>query len=174
MNDGHTESTDDKGQVFFTTGAGTNLEDINNTEPENNLDLSNQLASWMPEHDTRKIGSSAISTPPNPDSGNFYPHAPESTPNYGEIVNLEMPPDAISPTTIATPGSAERTLAGDIVEIKTDHNLNSHGMTAIDEAISKLNQDGDIASFYETSRDMTEANLDNSFNRKVGKRAIYD
>ena len=50
-------------QDFFTRGQGTNIEAINNNEPENNLDLSNNAASWGKpiDRDPRSIGSSVSS-----------------------------------------------------------------------------------------------------------------
>ncbi len=57
----------------------------------------------------------------------------------------------------------------DKTAFKTTDKLDQTGVEAIDAAVEKLNQDGDIANFYDTARQMMEANLDNSYDRKLGE-----
>ena len=54
--------------------------------------------------------------------------------------------------------------------LKTDDVLDPRAIEAIDNLVEKMNQDGDIASFYDAARDMTEVNLENSYNRKIGEQ----
>lgn len=54
--------------------------------------------------------------------------------------------------------------------IKTNENLSSEGVQMIDNAVEAFKKDGDAASFYEKARGYMEANLENSYQRKLGKQ----
>lgn len=174
-----------EGEPFFTTGAGTQSEDINTFESENNLDTTNLQAAWdtTPQRDPRSVGGSALNsinianTLPAPgdfgsipmpgdaqhDAHNRLMTEPTALiPKLGEIIELEP---ATPPTTPETPSTQDSTLP--TPEIKTTEHLSDHGIKEIDAAISKLNQDGNIADFYDKARAMMEENLENSYNRKL-------
>ena len=51
--------------------------------------------------------------------------------------------------------------------IRTTEKLDPSGIKEVDRIISKLNQDGDVASFYTAARDMMEANMENSYGEKA-------
>ena len=170
-------------QDFFTVGAGTNSEDINNVNPEDNLDLTNTQASWgpqfmqmPPENITEPIRN--IETPPIPDaspveslkptkhSGNSTEQrAPRSevassTPELGQITPTEPQAKTLAAASSESEQKAQQYLGiHDLNSIKTTEKLNHHGMTAIDNAISKLGQDGDAASFYEMAREAAKFNI---------------
>lgn len=187
MDYGQTQKQPDVPQDFFTVGAGTNSEEINNVNPEDNLDLSNDQASWgsdfmqmPPENITEPIRN--VETPPIPEANSDVnpleiPKFPKNTsntdrqgvptlekikntPELGQITPNE--PQAKAPATAPTESDqkAQQYLGiHDLNSIKTTEKLNHHGMTAIDNAISKLDQDGDAASFYEMAREAAKFNI---------------
>lgn len=55
-----------------------------------------------------------------------------------------------------------------MAKIRTADRLNNETMKAVDEAVDSFKKDGDAASFYEKARRYMEANLDNSYSRKLG------
>lgn len=167
-------------QDFFTVGAGTNSEDINNVNPEDNLDLSNSQASWgpqfmqmPPENITEPIRN--IETPPIPsatpveslehngDSAKQSASPLEAinqTPELGQITPAE--PQAKTPAA-ASPESDQKAQQylgiHDLNSIKTTEKLSHQGITAIDNAINKLGQDEDAANFYEMVREARKFNI---------------
>lgn len=58
--------------------------------------------------------------------------------------------------------------AGQEPIIKTTDRLDPRSVEAIDEAMSQLDKDGDVVSFYDKSRNYMEKNIDESFGRKIG------
>lgn len=59
------------------------------------------------------------------------------------------------------------------VNIKTTGDkLEKSSITEVDNAISQLNQTGNLSDFYDQIRGMTEVNLNNSFNRKLGDNSL--
>lgn len=169
MSNGYTGQTNSAGvQNFFTAGAGTNSVDTNNFEAENNLDLTNGNISWSspsPEHNLRNIGGRAINSQETSLSGQG-----EITPSpeFGKIINLEMPPGA-KLDNAPKPLDQAKIIESSINKsaLNTEGRLESAGVKEIDKAISRLNRTGDIADFYDTARDAMEVNLDNSYNRKL-------
>ena len=164
---------------FFTSGAGTNSENENTFEAENNLDLTNNQVSWgtTEARDPRNLGGSAIAsaeklTPATTPETPKFPEAPQiptesynSTPELGQVVPA-MPPGYTAPPT-ATSEQTPPTQPFDESALKTTDKLDLRAVKIVDDAIAKLNQDGDIASFYDTARGMMETNLANSYNRKL-------
>ena len=53
--------------------------------------------------------------------------------------------------------------------IKTGERLNEAGIKKIEKAKSKLNQDDNIADFYDEVRGLMVENLKNSYNREVSQ-----
>lgn len=173
MNNGQT-SPQDNVPNFFTSGAGTNSVNENNFESENNLDLTNTTTDWnlpTPDRDQRKIGNQAIASAESLNLSNET-DSPPSVENIAEKINAltgnkaETNQVALNPAitqveTPLTPPQFEKS------HIKTDDRLSDTAVAAIDQAKTKLDQDGDIASFYDTARNMMEVNLENSYNRKL-------
>lgn len=100
------------------------------------------------------------------------------TPELGQVVSLEMPPGVSPEQTSNHPEPQSSSSATNEPQgapstptshpsIKTTNRLNEHGVKNIDDAISKLGQDGNIADFYDLARDMMEENLENSYQRKL-------
>jgi len=163
MDYGHTDNQT-KG-AFFTSGAVTSSENANNFESENNLDLSNDAASWgtNPERDHRSMGNKVIESGSEEGQGDLDELS--SGPELGKIIDLSMPPGVEGeikedPSKIIE-ASFDRTV------IKTDDKLSSSAVKEIDTAIANLDRDGDISKFYGMVRDAMEANLDNSYGRKL-------
>lgn len=133
-----------------------------------NLD-TNEWQNTTPGRDPRAIGNRIISTPENspfqtPDQlGEVVPSMPPGYEQPGPAPEAapgpEMPP-APSNAEIAVPAIDEAAL-------KTEDRLDPRAVKVVDEAIHKLNQDGNIADFYDTARNMMETNLENSYNRKL-------
>lgn len=100
-----------------------------------------------------------------------------NSPELGRVVNLEMPPgtspEQASDDQITQPSApvssekdAPQASAGRHA-IRTTDRLNEGGIKNIDDAINKLNQDGNISDFYDLARNMMEENLENSYQRKL-------
>ena len=165
---------------FFTSGAGTNSEDENTFEAENNLDLTNAQSHWgtSPDRNPRGIGNSAINssheatpvprpeTPKFPEAPHITSETPSSTPELGQIVPA-MPPGYDYEPSDQTAANPEANQAFDETALKTTDKLDLRAVKIVDDAIAKLNQDGNIADFYNTARGMMETHLDNSYNRKL-------
>lgn len=88
MDYGQTNQTDVNSADFFTAGAGTQDELVNNVNPENNFDLSNSNASWNAanaRYQSRNFGQNAIrgnGVQAPGSSGNFAgPSTPENMVN---------------------------------------------------------------------------------------------
>ncbi len=131
---------------------------------ELNLDTNDMSWDYSPSSDThnmREMGNKAISSPQEAEA------LPQTEPHD---VNPVMPPGYSypeeSPTDVTTE-TVNATIPPDSKAIKTTDKLDARAVKIIDEAVEKLNQDGDIASFYDAARGMMEANLENSYNRKL-------
>ena len=132
-----------------------------------NLD-TNEWQNTTPARNPRTIGNRIISTPEN---------SPFQTPEQlGEVVpsmppGYEQPgPQQPGPETPPAPLGVEPAIAVPAIDeaaLKTDDRLDPRAVKVVDEAIHKLNQDGNIADFYDTARNMMETNLENSYNRKL-------
>lgn len=102
--------------------------------------------------------------------------------------STETPKDTMSDTpTEPIPTPTEEPSLGQIVQFPTSKNqaqdkvvpfnpkniktngdyLSPAAIIEIDKLKEKLNQDGDLNSFYNDTRDLTEVNLDNSYQRKL-------
>ena len=165
------DNSQEKVPDFFTFGAGTNAENVNNVEPENNLDLTNTATEWelpMPDRDNREIGNRAIASA---ESLNI-PSEPAANPQEDLSAQIEAITDNKAEQVSINPAIIQKnndTTIPQIEEpnIKTDKFLSKEGIAAIDKAKAELDQTGDMASFYCEARDMMEVNLENSYNRKL-------
>lgn len=136
-----------------------------NGSPETIKDSLNGTDSWnnSPERDSRSIGDSAINSLRD---NNEQERTPDSV-RLGEIM-VEMPPNA-------SPDDIDRVDPAKVIEasfnraaFKTGDKLDPNGVKEIDKAIANLGQTGNVADFYDTAREAMEANIDNSFGRKLG------
>lgn len=168
MDYGQTKNSQNN-QAFFTAGVGNLPEDQNSFEAENNLNLSNDAASWLPERDTRTIGSKAIfSTAEVPITAELV----EKTPDLG-TPDLAPPPDmSMAP---AVPTLEEiKPIQFDAHAIKTegDH-ISGRAISEIHRTIDALEKTGNTADFYaairgdENNPGMVRNNLKNSYGREV-------
>lgn len=167
----------DSQRPFFTTGAGTNQDSVDNFEAENNLDIDNEQMDWDATDDryARNMGSIAINSPELPKSlsDRAMPNG-EELPKMGEIVETGLLPDEFANKNTADTSAKDgeksdssedlgNILPFDRKKIKTGEMLGEEGVREMQTVISKLDQDGNVADFYDVSRDMMEANLTNSY-----------
>ena len=139
---------------------------------ENNFDLDNlnldtNEMSWnnTPDRDPRALGNKVISFPesPNPTPG---PEDNSASPSLDPAITSPQPGEA-QPSAAAAP-DANGPIVINFSDLKTkEDRLDPKAVEVVDQAIHKLDQDGNIADFYETARNMTEAHLENSYNRKL-------
>lgn len=134
-------------------------------EKERNLDPAQGEQTWdvTPERDNRALGNRIISSSENSsENANFE--------NLGQILPTE--PELEIPNTLTPPTAQAAKTAFDYQSIReekgSDH-ISKNAIAEIDWLEQKLNQDGNIADFYESARDLTGAYLDNSFDRKLGE-----
>lgn len=121
------------------------------------------------QRDLRDLGNRIIRSPENseesdaPDQLNNFP---KINPELGKIVDLSMPPGA-DPKETNDPGKIIEASFNRAV-IKTDGNrISSGAIKEINRAKAQLDQTGNISDFYDTARSAMEANLDNSYGRKL-------
>ena len=139
-------------QSFFTAGAGNASPTDNNFESENNLDLTNQLASWSAEQSIMQPGEFPI-TQPNTVPGDILT-APtssvEATSGLGETIDADLPPTMqalpIEPTPVELPVFDEK-----LIRTDGDH-INKKALPEINHAIDKLEKTGNAADFYTSVR----------------------
>lgn len=160
MNYGHTNLPDNS-PVFSTP---------DNFEANDNLDLTNPETSWNQpvsiEHNKKALGSEALANslemPPLPEQELGKP-IPYST-------NLD--PIAQPANDMASDAEiAQKALDIKPEPIKTTENLNDEGIKAVESLNERLIQ-GEISldDYYDSHQDITEANLQNSFDRKIGEK----
>lgn len=156
---------------FFTPGVGDIPVSQNTFEAENNLDLTNNQASWNQGEtyqNARNLGNTAISTP------DTLGHKEQDylQPQSHETVEVTTPPN-IRLSDEITEG-ATNVVHFDPKLIRTDGDrIEKSALAEVDNVISELNQTGNAADFYATVRGddshpgMVRANLKNSYNREV-------
>lgn len=155
-------------QGFFTAGVGNLPEDQNTFEAENNLNLSNDMASWSPERDTRSFGNRVIS------STTEAPLDAELIPKEGplEAPDLTPPPMMGDPVPAALEGIKPLPFDERAIRTEGDH-ISSRTLAEIHRTINVLNETGNIADFYsairgdENNAGMVRNNLKNSYGREV-------
>ena len=167
MDYGHTvQPTNQGSDVFFTAGAGTPSTNINNVEPENNLDLTNRATTWdaMPANpdtrDTRNIGAGALASRESLGNQPVFsqPYRQEAPrPELGQIIDLEMPPmSTLNPAVNSAPAPSitEETplrLTKSELFIGSSDKLSPRGLSLIKEEETKFRQGAeDISSFYDS------------------------
>ncbi len=165
MDYGHTKKNDSDSQAFFTSEAGINPDNSPNPEPDNNLDLSD--SNWgnnISDVDKRNIGNIAVRL----GNSSAYVNDNESNQELGKVIDLEMPTnmeyDAPS-YEIESERTIKESFNNDV--IRTKDRLDPAGVKEMDRVISRFNQTGNVEKFYDDARAAMEANLDNSYNRKL-------
>ena len=162
---------------FFTAGVGDTPAEDNNYKPEDNLDeenwqkalnISKPVNIPSPTNITETVGDLETKT------GEATP-TPERLPNTAKLPNLNPPENkepklgeiATIENSISLP-EAKKQPGYNPDSIKTTGDkLEKSSITEVDNAITELNQTGNLSNFYEEIRNMTETNLNNSFNRKL-------
>ncbi len=163
----------DKGQPIQPAGAGMPLEDTNIFAEKYNLDTSSEgAASWenSVERNPGNTGKNVLNSFGNTDSTKeeLNPSIIEELPKTPEQVQDPlMPPGAINPD-ILQPENQLPPEQFDKAAIKTEEKLSKSGIREVDEVLTKFKQDNNPSGFYDSVRNMMEANLDNSYNRKLG------
>ncbi len=129
---------------------------------ESALELSVPAGLPKPEKFTDSLeqsGSSAEAPIDTPKESSAFPLNPFETPNgqeLGKITSLDT----------ASRTGAQPSYGQSNIRTTGDH-LEKSSIVEIDNALNELNQTGNLNNFYEEIRSMTEANLNNSFNRKL-------
>ena len=168
MDYGHATQTNN--DTFFTDGVGMQAKNTDDIEVKDNLDLSNKSISWdesEPGEPNKNKNSQEIDNPQIKTQESLASRGPDSSNGVqlGEIVDLKMPP-----------GSGDKhTDDAKIIEASfnrtafrtTGDKLNIDAIKELDAEISKLNQTGNISDFYNHAREAMEANIDNSYGRKL-------
>ncbi len=144
-------------QPFFTAGSGISPE-----QPENNFDYINQPSDLETSDLSSAHYDTADNTATTEKESPTPPPADEQTPDLGQVTDPNLPPN-FNPQ---TQPSAE-TKNFDRSNIKTSERLDFISIKETDKIIQRFNQDGDADRFYDDTREMMEANLENSYNRKL-------
>lgn len=176
----------DNRQPFFTAGAGTNQVEDNTFEAENNLNSNNfnsnnALVDRDANRNARDIGNIAINSPelPKSISERMMPDGGE-LPKMGEVFEAGLPPDVDDTenntgetTEILQLDEMKQQKQGDAgldesswfdeSKIKTGDSLSADGIKEMQKVINKLEQDGNVADFYEAGREMMEVNIERSY-----------
>lgn len=160
---------------FFTSGAGTNQEDLNNFESENNLNLdSDGAASWgqAPDRDPRKLGNEVISSSLGPNLGEATQN---SEPNLQ--ADPQMPPGYVEITEPSSDNANIETISENIIDFSTikegkDKSISKESLKNTEKAVHEFEKGNMTPAELDNLRwQTTEAYLKNSFNREVGKAA---
>jgi len=173
MDYGHTRENQEQG--FFTEGAGTQSTEVNNFEPENNLDLDNSVASWgaVPDRNSRDVGNKAIASAKE---SLQTLNSASSRGELGLVTDLSTPSQRSAEDKAHMPSTYSsidnQALSADVAEIKTEEHLNASGIAKMDAVINDFEKTGDAATFYESAREMMEINIDSSYGRKLAAWAI--
>lgn len=157
---------DMRGTPFFTSGNMANIEDESATRHEQpNINTSEWAAPL--ERDKQKIGREALNIPDNSVErpSREGQELADKGYRYSEMQNHPIAQEAPSVDNLLPPRESIDDNAHNVKII--NDKLTNESIKAIDEKITKLNQDGDISSFYEDTRGMMVDNLENSFGRKL-------
>lgn len=171
MNKGQATQRDDSG--FFTTGAGTNDENVNTFESENNLDTEE----WgiTPEKNPKSIGVRVMKA--NPESVVTQPGAEQiemSMPPTSEQIPVASAESLSAQASIPAPGpvqlpapaqSTSEALDVQINDNDPNDKIDNNGVEAVKAAIDGFLKGDDIdpASLYETYQDITEKHKEGAF-----------
>lgn len=184
----HSQSTTLSGQFqsemkenpYFTAGAGNMSPEANDFEPENNLDEENWQRSLeistpvnlpSPEDVRSKTENQTTLNTINSDNLTL-----DGSTELGRIVSTDYPSKTTSvPDSQNTSLNTTATVFNPTNIRTTGDRLEKSAIPEVDNVINELNQTGNLNNFYEEIRGtgdeklgMLGANLNNSFNRKLG------
>ena len=143
-------NTDNWGQTQKDSDSLPNIPSPNNPSSS----LKNEAIVSLPEQEHTIVSS--------PQQENAIFTTPKEA-SLGQVVPLE--PMGMSPATLAGFSTVN------LKAIRTDgDHLGKTAIAEVNQVIEKLAQTGDVSSFYDEARAMTGANLENSFNRKIGEQ----
>ena len=144
--------------------------DYGHTPANIDADKTTPLGSEAPEQNLNSENWNSVSEQPFVESKEtieraMEPKMPQPTPAHdngalGQITDLEPP----SPVQMPISATINRAT----IHTENDH-LTDAAIREVDSAIERLSQTGDLATFYEEARDLTEANLGNSYNHHQGE-----
>ena len=183
MDNGHPKGNTEN--PYFTAGVGNFSPEVND-EPENSLDekewqkaLEISTPVGMPPLEKPQDTTEAIISGPQTEQTEqpSQTESPEpalptslSESGLGQIV-----PSDIIPKNQQTPDSAHQSKYNPVNIKTTGDKLEKSTIPEIDNVINELNQTGDLTNFYDEIRGtdekpgMFDANIGNSFNRKLGQ-----
>lgn len=166
---------------FFTSGAGTNDENVNNFEANNNLDLTNPESTWdqpmTPERDERAIGNKTKISSELPMPTAEMPAAPR----YGEIIDLEPAPvpkpfpdqpdqpDQNTPEQIGGIEEMHQPLTPENDLEQDPDRISDAEMKEVEKNYQKLSQDGNTEQYYAATRALTVGHIKKFKNPYWGK-----
>lgn len=156
MDYGQTNKQDDA--LFFTPGAGSdNLASERPFEPENDINTGNFTNQAQIARDSGEIGRKAMS--PFEKAHSFEP-VPNNPPELGDVIDLAMPPGAQQAPTQSDEVTQNSTISASTAVAQPRRvDSDKDEIFAAQKAEVKLNQDENIASFYDEIRSMVEDNL---------------
>lgn len=149
--------------AFFTTGAGNNNQEVS-SEPEKNLDLSNQNIDWKHpiERNPGAMGNNVMNALGHHEKeSNDVQNHPEKS------IEMEMPPGSELVEKELTVEKPTPTETIDYGVIKTGKIISKKGIKEATRAIDRFKKDGDAAKFNDEVYDMVRHHLKNSFGREI-------
>ncbi|MBR3264255.1 hypothetical protein IKF94_03460 [Candidatus Saccharibacteria bacterium] len=159
-------------QAFFTAGAGSISPDKNSFGAENNLDLSNQTASWSTEttEQPQELTANQTDTTTNETLSDQ-----KSNNGLGETIDADLPPTMQALSTDSAP--ANPPVFNEKLILTRGDRIDKKALQETYKTIDKLEKDKNTADFYylvrgdknnpEDNPGLLGSNLDNSFNRKI-------
>ena len=122
-----------------------------------------------PETTPETIPETALEPSPGttPDNLGQITDTPEGLPIIPPETSPAGPIETPTPTNQSGQSNQQHTYKRENIRVANDR-LTEATITEISNLEEKLNQDGDMASFYDNIRDAMESNLANSYNRKLG------
>ena len=151
MNNGQNNQSEN---AYFTPGVG-NLPVNQNQETIPNLNINESV--WRPERDHRDIGENVISSMEITQSD----QPQDQNPEMGKIIPLE-------PTRPPEPAREETSKTANVEVIRTEGDrISKAALSEVRRTEVEFAQTGNASNFYDEVRSMMEANLDNSYNRKL-------
>ena len=159
---------------YFTAGVGNQPADQNDYEKENNLDEENwqrslEISTPVDLPSPEQINKREAYESPAPIASEVSREAPKK-PEFGEIIPIN--PNIPKPAAEVATGKHNHAN----IRVIGDH-LEKSAITEIENAFSELDQTRNLSPFYDEIRGtggeegMSDALLDNTYKRKIGKAA---
>ena len=144
-------------EAYFTAGVG-NIPANQNPEDIPNLNIDQSV--WSPERNLKEVGSNIISLAEERQGLDPNQSQDQTSPDMGKIIPLEPA------TSKRTPSEVAADINPSAVYTEGDHIAKS-ALIEVRRAESEFFQTGNASSFYDNTRNLMEANLDNSWGRKL-------